>query len=156
MRIIAFVLQVKQEADEVICIKAEPEDDQALTVTLLDCQIQQPCLSESQVHLVSKSKAELHLLFSMGIHSKIYIVVFLVSIFGGCWFWCCFVIKTLRLLSINQVKITFTPGGFGHNVHEWLFRIRMDGYWINQLLLFNGITLFMKLMWCRNYPGGGL
>lgn len=63
MRIIAFVLQVKQEPDEVICIKEEPEDDQALTVTLLDCQIRQPCHSESQVHLVSKSKSGASSLF---------------------------------------------------------------------------------------------
>lgn len=48
-----FVLQVKQEADEVICIKQEPEDEQELMSTLLDCQMQQPHHSESQVHLVS-------------------------------------------------------------------------------------------------------
>lgn len=52
-----FVLQVKQEADEVICIKQEPEDEQELMATLLDCQIQQPHLSESQVHLVPKNKS---------------------------------------------------------------------------------------------------
>ncbi|TWW80459.1 hypothetical protein D4764_01G0002740 [Takifugu flavidus] len=40
--------QVKQEADEVICIKQEPEDEQELMATLLDCQIQQPHHSESQ------------------------------------------------------------------------------------------------------------
>lgn len=52
-----FVLQVKQEVDEVICIKQEPEDEQELMATLLDCQIQQPHLSEPQVHLVSKTKS---------------------------------------------------------------------------------------------------
>ncbi|TNN04447.1 hypothetical protein fugu_001476 [Takifugu bimaculatus] len=40
--------QVKQEADEVICIKQEPEGEQELMATLLDCQIQQPHHSESQ------------------------------------------------------------------------------------------------------------
>lgn len=52
-----FVVQVKQEADEGICIKQEPEDEQELMATLLDCQIQQPHHSESQVHLRSKNKS---------------------------------------------------------------------------------------------------
>lgn len=49
-------LQVKPEADEVICIKEEPEDKQELMVNLLDCQIQQPHLSDTQVHLASRNK----------------------------------------------------------------------------------------------------
>lgn len=63
IRFNVFVLQVKQEADEVLCIKEEPEDEQELMVTLLDCQMQQPQLSESQVHLMSKNKSRACCLF---------------------------------------------------------------------------------------------
>ncbi|KAM3607714.1 uncharacterized protein V6R79_012390 [Siganus canaliculatus] len=42
-------LQVKQEAEEVICIKEEPEDEQEVMATLLlDCQVQQDHLPESE------------------------------------------------------------------------------------------------------------
>lgn len=41
--------QVKQEAEELICIKEEPEDEQeAMTTLLLDCQVQQGHLPESE------------------------------------------------------------------------------------------------------------
>lgn len=56
------VMQVKQEAqqqqqqlqqqEEVICIKEEPEEEQEVTATvLLDCQVQQDRVSESEVRL---------------------------------------------------------------------------------------------------------
>lgn len=43
------VPQVKQEAEELICIKEEPEDEQEVMNTLLlDCQVGQSCLPESE------------------------------------------------------------------------------------------------------------
>lgn len=43
-------MQVKQEAEEVMCIKEEPEDEQEVMATLLlDCQMQQGHLPESEV-----------------------------------------------------------------------------------------------------------
>lgn len=43
-------MQVKQEAEEVICIKEEPEDEQEVMATLLlDCQVQEGHLPESEV-----------------------------------------------------------------------------------------------------------
>lgn len=50
-------MQVKQEAqqqqeEEVICIKEEPEEEQEVMATLLlDCQVQQGHLPESEVRL---------------------------------------------------------------------------------------------------------
>ncbi|XP_035531792.1 uncharacterized protein LOC118338623 isoform X2 [Morone saxatilis] len=42
-------MQVKQEVEEVICIKEEPEDEQEVMATLLvDCQVQQGHLPESE------------------------------------------------------------------------------------------------------------
>lgn len=49
---VPVVIQVKQEVEEVICIKEEPEDEQEVMATLLlDCQGQQGRLPESQVRL---------------------------------------------------------------------------------------------------------
>lgn len=43
-------MKVKQEVEDVICIKEEPEDEQEVMATLLlDCQGQQGHLPESQV-----------------------------------------------------------------------------------------------------------
>lgn len=49
---VLVVIQVKQEVEEVICIKEEPEDEQEVMATLLlDCQGQPGQLPESQVRL---------------------------------------------------------------------------------------------------------
>lgn len=58
------VMQVKQEVqqeeeEEVICIKEEPEEEQEVMATLLlDCQVQQSHLSESEVRLDLNIKSE--------------------------------------------------------------------------------------------------
>ncbi|XP_070831832.1 uncharacterized protein [Chaetodon trifascialis] len=51
--------QVKQEAEEVICIKEEPEDEQEVMATLLlDCQVQQGHLPESEAQSSESSGTE--------------------------------------------------------------------------------------------------
>ena len=53
------VMQVKQEVEEVICIKEEPEDEQEVMATLLlDCQVQQDHLPDSEVRLGMSIKSE--------------------------------------------------------------------------------------------------
>ncbi len=57
-------MQVKQEVEELICIKEEPEDEQeVMTNLLLDCQVQQGHLPESEVkvELNVKSKNSQHI-----------------------------------------------------------------------------------------------
>lgn len=63
--VVMQVMQVKQEQqeedeeEEVICIKEEPEDEQEVTATLLlDCQMQQGHLSESEVRPLLNIKSE--------------------------------------------------------------------------------------------------
>lgn len=51
--------QQEEEEEEVICIKEEPEDEQEVMATLLlDCQVQQSHLPESEVKLELNIKSE--------------------------------------------------------------------------------------------------
>lgn len=47
---------MKEEKEEVMHIKEEPEDEQELMVNLLDCQTRQPHLLGARVHLASRNK----------------------------------------------------------------------------------------------------
>ena len=51
-------MQVKQEVEEVICIKEEPEDEQEEANLLLDYQVEQDHLPESEVRLELNIKSE--------------------------------------------------------------------------------------------------
>lgn len=50
--IIVLVRQVKQEVEEVICIKEEPEEEEVMATLLLDCKVEQGHLPEPEVRLM--------------------------------------------------------------------------------------------------------
>lgn len=66
------MIQVKQEVEEVICIKEEPEDEQEEANLLLDYQVEQDHLPESEVRLELKIKSEndQQLLWLCSLHEK--------------------------------------------------------------------------------------
>lgn len=49
---IVLVRQVKQEVEEVICIKEEPEEEEVMATLLLDCKVEQGHLPEPEVRLM--------------------------------------------------------------------------------------------------------